>query len=142
MPFGAKASDTGRRSPTWGFDMPRRDVLVPALLLALLVVQPGAVAHVNDRGMDYGGYKDHRGVPCCNHADCRPAADYVDTVVYGLGVVRLLIDGRWVSVSRYFMVAEDSTDGRAHWCGKMMSVGTAGERKPVPICIILPPKQM
>jgi hypothetical protein len=99
-----------------------------------------AFAHVNDRGMDYSVYKDQRGIPCCNDADCRPAADYSETVVNGQGVVRLLIDGVWVSVSRYFVIAENATDGRAHWCGKTMIVGKPAERRPVPVCIILPPK--
>lgn len=110
-----------------------------ALLLAGAATS--APAHVNDRGMDYGAYKDGRGVSCCNNADCRPAADYAETVVNGQRLVRLLIDGSWISVSRYFVVAEDASDGRAHWCGKTLSA-TTGERRPVPTCIILPPKEM
>jgi hypothetical protein len=110
------------------------------LALFLVIGAWAAAAHINDRGMDYRAYKDRRGVPCCNDTDCRPAADYADTVVNGQGVVRLLIDGSWISVSRYFVVAEDATDGRAHWCGKTMLVGK--ESRPVPACIILPPRSM
>ena len=114
---------------------PRRS----ALTLGVLALGSAAVwAHSNDRGMDYGAYKDHRGVSCCSDVHCRPATDYVDTMKNGLGVVRLLIDGKWISVSRYFVVAEDATDGRAHWCGKMMRTGW-GELVPVPFCVILPP---
>jgi hypothetical protein len=112
-------------------------------LLSVPVVMVGSaalMAHVNDQGMDYGPYKDHRGVSCCGNADCGPAADYVDTTVNGLGVVRLLIDGNWISISRYFVVAEDATDGRAHWCGKTLVRAGSGERVPVPFCVILPPR--
>ncbi len=117
--------------------MRRPAFIALAALLAVSANGGHSPAHVNDRGMDYSAYKDGRGVPCCNHVDCRPAADYVETVVHGQGVVRLLIDGRWISVSRYFVVAEDAPDGRAHWCGKMLPA-----RRPVPTCIILPPKEM
>jgi hypothetical protein len=89
--------------------------------------------------MDYGAYKDARGVSCCNNTDCRPAEDFADAVVNGEPVMRLRIDGTWYNVQRYFVVAENATDGRAHWCGKMiMSLG--GERRPAPICVILPPR--
>src|SRR5262245_43385964 len=107
---------------------------------ALIALGSGAVlAHVNDRGMDYTPYKDHRGVSCCSETDCRPATDYIDTQSNGHKVVRLLIDGNWISISRYFVVAEDAKDGRAHWCGKMLRTGRS-QRVPVPFCVILPPR--
>ena len=105
--------------------------------LVALVYGPGALAHVGDRGMDYGNYKDRRGISCCGNTDCQPAADYVDS---GPDLVRLLVDGIWFTVPRYFVIAEDATDGRAHWCGRMISVGTQGERAPVTACVILPPR--
>jgi hypothetical protein len=113
-----------------------------AMPMALLIaIGPAhAPAHVNDRGMDYSRYKDHRGVSCCNKVDCRPAMDYVDTTEHGFPVVRLLIDGNWISVSRYFVVAEDATDGRAHWCGRMLTAYGSLQRVPVPMCVILPPR--
>ncbi len=116
-------------------------VTLPRLLMLFLALDCAAVAaHVNDRGLDYTPYKDHRGIPCCNTTDCRPADDYAETIVEGQPVVRLLIEGAWISISRYFVVAEDATDGRAHWCGKMLRVGATAERRPVPTCIILPPR--
>lgn len=108
-------------------------------LLLCLVGASAAAAHRNDRGMDYGSYKDGRGIPCCNNTDCRPADDFADAITNGQAMVRLLIDGTWYNVSRYFVVAENATDGRAHWCGKMV-VSTGGERRPAPICVILPPR--
>jgi hypothetical protein len=121
---------------------PSREVLVmQQVLLAafILLLSVTALAHVNDRGMDYSLYKDYRGISCCNNADCRPAEAYVDTVVNGLAVVRLLIDGHWISTSRFFVVADDATDGRAHWCGPMVAT-ISGGRAPVPRCLILPPR--
>ena len=115
--------------------------MIPLGLLAL-AASAGAVAHVGEHGMDYRSYKDNRGVSCCNEKDCRPASDYVDTVVNGQPVVRLLIEGAWVSVSRYFVVAEDASDGRAHWCGTTLTAAGSSERRPVPMCVILPPKPM
>ena len=110
------------------------------IVLFLLLGAQAAAAHVNERGLDYEAYKDHRGVSCCGNTDCRPAADYVDTVENGFPVVRLLIDGRWISVPRYFVVAEDATDGRAHWCGRILFGNSPGENKPLTLCIILPPR--
>lgn len=109
------------------------------LLLLCLVGASAAAAHRNDRGMDYGSYKDGRGVPCCNDTDCQPADDFADVFINGQSMVRLLIDGTWYNVARYFVVAENATDGRAHWCGKMI-MSTGGERRPAPICVILPPR--
>ncbi|KAB2912051.1 MAG: hypothetical protein F9K29_20605 [Hyphomicrobiaceae bacterium] len=116
-------------------------VTVPRLLTLFLALGCATVAaHVNDRGMDYSPYKDQRGIPCCNDTDCRPADDYAETTIDGRPVVRLLIDGMWITVSRYFVVAEDATDGRAHWCGKTLRFGATAEARPVPTCIILPPR--
>jgi hypothetical protein len=88
-------------------------------LAAVLLGVVSAAAHVNDRGMDYSVYKDGYGQSCCNVQDCRPAADFVETVVDGAPVVRLLIDGTWVTVSRTFVIAAAATDGRAHFCGRL-----------------------
>ena len=80
----------------------------PCLLCALhslrylLSITAGVHAHVNDRGMDYSLYKDRVGIPCCSKEDCRPAEKFVETVENGREVVRLLIDGEWITVSRDF----------------------------------------
>jgi hypothetical protein len=108
-------------------------------LLLLGVLNSMAAAHQNDRGMDYSSYRDARGLPCCNDTDCRPASDYAEVVVNGQPMVRLLIDGDWYDVMRYFVVAENASDGRAHWCGKTVVMGN-GRRRPAPVCVILPPR--
>ena len=114
-----------------------------ARLLVLFCLLGGlaATAHTNDRGMDYSAYRDARGLPCCNDTDCRPASDFADVVVNGQPMVRLLIDGDWYDVLRYFVVAENASDGRAHWCGKSV-VLPDGRRRPTPVCVILPPRSM
>jgi hypothetical protein len=100
-----------------------------------------ACAHVNDRGMDYRKYKDRYGQSCCDIRDCRPAADFLDTLVNGEAVVRLLIDGTWITVPRSYVVAEQASDGRAHFCGRMHKSGNNPNGvKPEPVCIILPPR--
>jgi hypothetical protein len=100
-----------------------------------------ASAHVNDRGMDYRRYKDRYGQSCCDVRDCRPAADFVETVVNGEPIVRLFIDGTWITVARSYVVADHATDGRAHFCGKLHIPGSnPAEVKPEPICVILPPR--
>jgi len=101
-----------------------------------------ASAHVNDRGMDYQGYKDRYGQSCCDIRDCRPAADFVETVANGQAVVQLLIEGTWVTVSRSYVVADYATDGRAHFCGNLHRSGSnPAEVKPEPTCVILPPRE-
>jgi hypothetical protein len=100
-----------------------------------------AYAHVNDRGMDYRRFKDRFGQSCCDVKDCRPAADFVEAFVNGEAVVRLLIDGRWITVSHSYVVSEHASDGRAHFCGKLyVPGGDPAEVKPEPTCIILPPR--
>jgi hypothetical protein len=74
-------------------------------LVAPVILLSAAAAHVNDRGMDYRPFKDRFGQSCCDVADCRPAADFVETVVDGEAVVRLLIDGIWITVSRSYVIA-------------------------------------
>jgi hypothetical protein len=111
--------------------------LAPFMLLCVTVTS----AHVNDRGMDYRRYKDRYGQSCCNERDCRPAADFVETVLNGEPIVRLLIDGTWVTVPRAYVVTDLASDGRAHFCGKLYLPGNnPAEVKPEPICIILPPR--
>ena len=101
----------------------------------------GAFAHVNDKGMDYRDYKDRYGQSCCNIEDCRPAADFVETIDNGLPAVRLLIEGIWITVSRSYVVATQALDGRAHFCGRLYRPnGNPAEVKPEPICVILPPR--
>src|SRR5438105_2628586 len=112
------------------------------LVLCVLLNAAVASAHVNDRGMDYRGFKDRYGLSCCDVRDCRPAADFVETVVNGQAVVRLLIDGTWITVSRSYVVADRASDGRAHFCGNLhRSGGSPAEVKPEPICVILPPRE-
>jgi hypothetical protein len=109
------------------------------LLLLCLVGASAAAAHRNERGMDYETYKDARGVSCCNNTDCQPVGDFAEVTVNGQSMVRLLIDGTWYNIARHFVVAENATDGRAHWCGRMIT-SLARERRPAPICVILPPR--
>ena len=78
------------------------------LILCMLVSAAVASAHKNDRGMNYESYKDRQGNSCCDDRDCRPAADFVVAVENGEAVVRLLIDGIWISVSRSYVVAHFS----------------------------------
>lgn len=111
------------------------------LMSCMLLSAAVACAHVNDRGMNYRQYKDRYGQSCCDERDCRPAAEFVETVMNGQAVVRLLIDGTWITVSRSYVVADHATDGRAHFCGKLhMPGGNPAEVKPEPICVILPPR--
>ena len=111
--------------------------LAPCMFLSAAA----ASAHVNDRGMDYRGYKDRYGLSCCHDRDCRPAADFVETVVNGQAVVRLLINGIWISVSRSYVVGDYASDGRAHFCGRLHVTGSGpADVKPEPICVILPPR--
>jgi hypothetical protein len=107
----------------------------------LLVLAVSALAHVNDRGMDYQRYRDRYGQACCGVMDCRPADDFVETVVDGDAVVRLLLDGRWITVPRDYVVSDRATDGRAHFCGQVYVFGGDPERVlPAPTCVILPPR--
>ena len=111
--------------------------LASCMLLSAVV----ASAHVSDRGMDYRSFKDRYGQSCCDDRDCKPAADYAETVVKGQAVVRLLIDGIWITVSRSYVVASYASDGRAHFCGRLHIPGSnPAEVKPEPICVILPPR--
>ena len=109
------------------------------LAAAMLLCTAVASAHVNDRGMDYRAYKDRYGQLCCGAQDCRPVTDFVETAENGEAVVRLLIDGTWISVSNSFVVRAPSTDGRAHFCGHLYK-GNPAEVKAEPFCVILPPR--
>ena len=111
--------------------------LVPGSLMCTAA----ALAHVNDGGMNYKSYKDRYGQSCCDDRDCRAAADFEETIVNGQAVVRLLIDGTWITVSRSYVVADLASDGRAHYCGLLHMPGNnPAEVKPEPICVILPPR--
>jgi hypothetical protein len=100
-----------------------------------------ALAHLNERGMDYGAYKDRNGAPCCDHRDCKPADDFVELTDRGQAVVRLLIDGNWIDVPRAFVVAEDARDGKAHWCGGRLFTNSHRGWIAFPWCVILPPRE-
>jgi hypothetical protein len=109
--------------------------ITPCVLLGTATVS----AHVNDMGMDYRRYKDRYGQSCCHDRDCRPAADFVETVVSGRPVVRLLINGIWISVPRSYIVGDYSSDGRAHFCGHLHVPGNdPSDVRPEPVCVILP----
>ncbi len=111
--------------------------------LALVLSVTGSVhAHVNDRGMDYRLFKDTAGIPCCSKEDCRPAEKFIETVENGREVVRLLIDGVWITVPRIFLAPKQATDGRAHWCGIKLHAADPGAWKPGTRCIILPPRML
>jgi len=100
-----------------------------------------ASAHVNDWGMNYRRYKDRYGQSCCNEQDCRAAGDFVETIVNGEPVVRMLIDGAWITVPQSYVVAEPASDGRAHFCGRLfVTSSNPTDIKPEPICVILPPR--
>ena len=112
-------------------------------LLSGLLASTAASAHVNDRGMDYQRYRDGYGQLCCGALDCRPADDYVEAIANGEPVVRLLIDGTWITVSHSYVVSQSATDGRAHFCGRLHVPGSdPSEVKPEPTCIILPPRDV
>ena len=111
--------------------------LAPCVFLSVAT----ASAHVGDSGMDYRNYKDRYGQSCCDDRDCRPAADFVETAVKDQPVVRLLINGIWITVSRDYVVANYASDGRAHFCGRLNVTGSSpADVKPEPTCIILPPR--
>jgi|GEM_PF-3372026 len=111
-------------------------------LAAIVGLSAGsAAAHVGESGIDYRRYKDRYGLSCCGERDCRPAADFVEAVDGGRPVVRLLIDGVWITVPRAFVVGENASDGRAHFCGRLhVPDGDPARAKPEPTCIILPPR--
>jgi len=111
-----------------------------ALVAVLLVLAAGVHAHVNDRGMDYRTFKDTGGIPCCSKEDCHPAEKFVETVEGGREVVRLLIEGIWITVPRMFLVPAPATDGRAHWCGLKLATGNPRVWRPGTRCIILRPR--
>ena len=109
--------------------------------VSLLLLAASALAHVNDRGMDYQHYSDRYGESCCGVMDCRPADDFVETVVDGDAVVRLSLDGHWITVPGYYVVSDPATDGRAHFCGEIYVLGSDHAHiLPVPTCVILPPR--
>jgi hypothetical protein len=100
-----------------------------------------ASAHVGETGMDYRHFKDRYGQSCCHDQDCRPAADFVETVVNGQPVVRLLIGDVWITVPASYVITARASDGRAHFCGTLyMPRGNPAEVKPEPTCVILPPR--
>jgi hypothetical protein len=109
--------------------------------IGLLLLLPAlAVAHVNDRGMDYQAFTDKSGFPCCTNKDCHPAEHFTETVENGREIIRLLVDGVWITASRSFVVGERATDGRAHWCGLKLGTNTGRGWRPGTRCIILPPR--
>jgi hypothetical protein len=111
------------------------------LLVGVCLGAAAASAHVNDRGLDYRTFKDRFGQSCCNEKDCVPAADYLETVQEGRAVVRLLINGVWITVPRSYVIGQHAPDGRAHFCGTLhMPSNNPLEVKPEPVCIILPPR--
>jgi hypothetical protein len=93
----------------------RRWRLVPGLLIGAAA----ASAHVNDRGMDYRPFKDRYGSSCCSEHDCMPAADFLETEVRGQPVVKLLINGVWITVPQSYVIGAHASDGRAHFCGNL-----------------------
>ena len=101
-----------------------------------------ANAHVNDKGMDYDSYKTASGHSCCDDSDCKPALDFIEATQDGKPVVRLLIDGLWVTFERSYVVANFATDGRAHFCGRLRISGNPPKADPDTVCIILPSRDM
>jgi hypothetical protein len=117
----------------------------PALLGLMLAALVGgslaSLAHVNDRGMDYSRYRGFQGIACCDNTDCHPASDFVEGIdEHRQAVVRLLVNGEWITAPRYMVVREDATDGRAHWCGYKVVTGSGGQWRPAHRCVILPPR--
>jgi hypothetical protein len=71
-----------------------------------------------------------------------PAADFVETAVGSAAVVRLLINGVWITVPRSYVIGAHASDGRAHFSGRLhLPSGNPSEVKPEPTCVILPPRQ-
>ena len=99
-------------------------------LLPLLLPPALAAAHVNDRGMDYQAFTDKSGFPCCTSKDCHPAEQFTETVENGREMIRLLVDGVWITAPRSFVVGERATDGRAHWCGLKLGTNTGRGWRP------------
>jgi hypothetical protein len=118
----------------------RRAGIALVSLLAGSAVAAHLRAHVNDRGMDYRTFKDTAGIPCCSKEDCQPAEDFIETVENGQEVVRLRIDGVWITVPRMFVLPAPATDNRAHWCGLKLKTGNPHVWRPGTRCIILPPR--
>jgi hypothetical protein len=117
----------------------RKLVLIAPTLVALAALN-ASNAHVNDRGMDYRSFKDRFGQSCCDVDDCRPAADFIETTVDGQPVVRLLLEGIWITVPRSYVIPAQASDGRAHFCGRLhRPSANPVDVKPEPVCIILPP---
>jgi hypothetical protein len=113
------------------------------LCLALMLLVPASVrGHVNDRGMDYRTFKDSSGIPCCNKNDCHPADRFSETVENGREVIRLFIDGVWITVPRIYLIGENATDGRAHWCGIKLLTKDPNSWRPGTRCVILPPRYL
>jgi hypothetical protein len=110
--------------------------------LAILLVLGAfpALAHVGAPGIDYGGYKHPMGAPCCDERDCHPADDFIELTERGQPVVRLLINGQWITVPRAFVVAEDASDGSAHWCGGWRFTNSHLGPAAFPWCVILSPR--
>ena len=97
-------------------------------------------AHVNERGMDYRLSRTRSAFPAAARRTASPPEQFVETVEEGEEVVRLLIDGVWITVSRIFVVRAPATDGRAHWCGLKLKTGNPRVWRPGTRCIILPPR--
>ena len=103
-------------------------------------VRGGCVGACQRQGHDYQNYKDRYGQSCCDDRDCRAAADFEETVVNGQAVVRLLIDGTWITVRALtWSLTSPRTDGRTTAVAAYAGNNPA-EVKPEPICVILPPR--
>ena len=82
-----------------------------------------------------------RSIRLMGHHVFRIAEAFLETMVDGEPVVRLLIDGSWIAVPRSYVISELATDGRAHFCGELyVSDSKPTEVKPEPMCVILPPR--
>jgi hypothetical protein len=101
------------------------------VLVALAISLTIARAHVSDTGQDYSGYFQHNGGPCCNQLDCQP-------VGYKFKLNGRLImfpQGRAVEIAPALINPRPSTDGNAHWCGRLLP-----HVPPQTYCAILPPR--
>ena len=100
------------------------------LLVAFSLSASYGRAHVSETGQDYSEYWQHNGGRCCTNKDCRPVR-YEFTRD---GRLIMFPMGRRLEIDPALINEKPSTDGNAHWCGRVSSFGWLET-----FCAILPP---
>jgi hypothetical protein len=100
------------------------------VLVGLAISLTNARAHVSDTGQDYSQYLQHNGGLCCTNRDCRPVR-YEFTRD---GRLIMFPMGRRLEIDPSLINEKPSTDGNAHWCGRLSPYGWLET-----FCAILPP---